>query len=88
MVIPKDVDLFVEKLWDAIPGFMSEELLEEAGHDEMSAADIWEAGSDYLDQPEKAPAVLELVKHARAILATMPTDEDGEDDEDSEEEDD
>jgi hypothetical protein len=70
IVLPKDVDEFVEKLWDVIPGFMSEGLLEQTGHDEMSVADIWEAGSDFLDNPKSAPHVRKLVEHARAILAT------------------
>jgi hypothetical protein len=87
-VVPKDVEAFVTKLWDAIPGFMSEELQEQYGYDEMHAAEVMAEGWDYLEKPESATYTSDLVEHASQILEIggYGDEEDDEEDEEDEEE--
>ena len=85
-LVPKDVEAFVIKLWDAIPGFMSEELQEQYGYDEMSAVEASAEGWEYLEKPELATYTNDLVEHARQILEVGGYEGDEDEDEEGDEE--
>jgi hypothetical protein len=74
-VIIKDVDAFMIKLWDTIPGLMTGELQEQAGLNEEWAAQCWGEAWDLLDSPEQAPHTHMLIEHAQEMLRKVGYDE-------------
>lgn len=67
-LIPKDPNFFVEKLWEVLPPFMSDELKEEFSIDDIAAAEVGSEGWGLLDLPESNVFFPEIVEHAKEIL--------------------
>jgi hypothetical protein len=76
--LPIDAEKFTSLLWDSIAGFMSEELLDEEGIDDIHVAEIRTMGEDLIDSPELVKYTGEAVELAREVLA-MREEEDEED---------
>ena len=78
-LVPRDVDTFMEQLWNSITALKSEELLAQSGHDEEWNSEwvneCWGAGWDLLDSPEEAPHTVSLIEHAQEMLREAGYDE-------------
>ena len=84
-LVPKDVEEFVTKLWEVIPGFMSENLLEQYEYDELHAAEVRAEGWEFLEKPGTATYTDDLVEHAKEIIAVGEEEDEEEEDEEDEE---